>query len=188
MNILGSHDTERILTALCCVKGEDLTPYEKAVFRLKEEEKEIGIGRLRLAYLILATLPGIPTVYYADEVLSEGFSDPYNRMPYAYKKDSGKILDFYRKIGIIRRGESVYKDGDFKLLVLNSSLLSFIRFNKDSVLCTVVNNSDSPLNISSFSTFYSFFTEEKSRSKILLPYSGDILRLRKGMDLSFIRG
>ena len=188
MNILGSHDTERILTLLSGVDGEGLSPYEKSVFRMNEEQKTLGIRRLRLACLILMTLPGIPSIYYGDEVLSEGFSDPYNRMPHTFTKDSGKILDFYRKIGIIRRDESVYKEGDFKLLVLNSDLLSFIRTDEENVLCTVINNSDESLNISSRTVFSSLLDEENSRSKKLSPYSGDILRLKKGTHLSFYRG
>ena len=55
MNILGTHDTERILTLL----SQGVTPAE-------------GRQRLFLALLPWALMPGIPCIYYGDELGMEG--------------------------------------------------------------------------------------------------------------------
>ena len=56
LNLLGSHDTPRVATSL----GHD-------------------DSALRLAYLLMFTLPGAPCVYYGDELGLRGGHDPHNR-------------------------------------------------------------------------------------------------------------
>ena len=56
LNLLGSHDTPRLRTVL----GGD-------------------VAAVRLAFLLQATLPGAPCVYYGDEVGLVGANDPANR-------------------------------------------------------------------------------------------------------------
>jgi glycosidase len=62
LNLLGSHDTARILTLL---KGD--------------------IQRLRIALILLFTQPGAPLVYYGDEVGMLGENDPDCRRPMAWE-------------------------------------------------------------------------------------------------------
>ena len=35
--------------------------------------------RLRMAYAIIYTLPGVPCLYYGDEIGMQGYRDPFNR-------------------------------------------------------------------------------------------------------------
>jgi len=147
MNLLGSHDTLRILTAL---GGEE--PHGKnneylRQKRMSSSEYEKGKALLLSAYTVLATLPGIPCIYYGDEVGCEGYSDPFNRRTFPWGMENFEILDYYKKLGKIRRQNSVYKDGGYKLLYLDSSFLIFSRFNKKSLFLTVVNNGDKDVNI-----------------------------------------
>ena len=75
LNILGTHDTPRILTAL----GEDGVPsdkLERAAYRLSPERLELAMARLKMAALLLYAFPGSPTLYYGDEAGMEGFEDP----------------------------------------------------------------------------------------------------------------
>ncbi len=74
MNILGTHDTPRILTVL--------------------EDRRL----LFSALLIWAFLPGIPCVYYGDELGMEGGRDPDNRRCYQPEGADPEIRGFYRKV------------------------------------------------------------------------------------------
>ena len=118
---------------------------------LVPDELAIGISRLKMAYAILATVPGIPTVFYGDEAGMEGYKDPFNRRPYPWKKANKEIVDFYRAIGKIRSANKVYKNGKFKLWHFDDSLLIFARENYEDVIFTVINNSENNiiLNLSS---------------------------------------
>ncbi len=145
MNLLGTHDTLRILTALA---GEDPAGHsneELSLMRLSNEERSRGIRLLKMAYLTLATLPGIPTVYYGDEVGHEGYADPLNRRPFPWHRMEEELLLAYRLIGSLRRREPAYRRGEFFLLHLSKKYLIFSRRSRKRELLTVINRSEEDL-------------------------------------------
>jgi glycosidase len=146
MNVLGTHDTERILTVLGGECAEGKSNKELSSLRMKNEEREYATVLLKSAYTVIATLPGIPSVFYADEAGLEGYSDPFNRMPYP-NSPCNELLSHYRKIGEIRRNASVYADGNFELIVLTEELLAFSRYKNKDVYLTVYNNATVPYSV-----------------------------------------
>ena len=147
MNLLGTHDTERILTVLGGEDQEGKSNHELARLRMTKECRDIAIDRLIRAYTILATLPGIPTIFYGDEAGLEGYRDPFNRMPYPWGKEETRLVEHYRKLGKIRSDNSVYFSGDFRLDYLDSDLLVFTRSKEKDSLVTIVNNSEMPRSV-----------------------------------------
>ena len=146
MNVLGTHDTERILTVLGGECTEGKSNKELSSLRMKNEEREYATVLLKSAYTVIATLPGIPSIFYADEAGLEGYSDPFNRMPYP-NSPCKELLSHYRKIGQIRRNASVYADGNFELIVLTEELLAFSRYKNKDVYLTVYNNASVPYSV-----------------------------------------
>ena len=141
MNLLGTHDTERIITLL---GGESAAGRSNSYLRSKrmnDIERGTAKRRIRMAYTILATIPGIPVIFYGDETALEGYHDPFNRMPYPWDRQDQKLIGFYQKIGRIRGNYDVYQTGTFKLHDLRQDLLIFSRSNEKHTLVTVVNNS-----------------------------------------------
>ena len=147
MNLLGTHDTERIITVLSGVKANGYTNSELKEMRLTKDEREIASKRLKLAYTINATLPGIPSIYYGDETGIEGYSDPFNRRTYPWGREDRYLIDHYRKIGKIRRENTVYREGEFELVYLDSDKLIFKRIDKSTELYTVANTSTKDINL-----------------------------------------
>lgn len=147
MNLLGTHDTERIITMLAGDSSEGKSNDTLAVTFLSKEQKAKGKRLLKMAYTALATLPGIPTIFYGDEVGLEGYKDPFNRRPYPWESSDEDIREFYRKIGKIRRSASVYRDGDFKVNILNDDMLIFSRIKGDNAYITVLNNTDNTIDL-----------------------------------------
>jgi glycosidase len=145
MNLLGTHDTPRILTML---GGDEPYGYDNAQLRSKRmtiEQRSIAVARLKMAYTILATLPGIPAIFYGDDAGLEGYSDPFNRMPYPWGYEDGGIIEHYQKLGAIRRDNAAYARGEFKLLHMDSKHLIYARYLGNVAYLTVVNNSLCPL-------------------------------------------
>lgn len=141
MNFLGTHDTVRVLTALGGDSPEGKSNETLSTLRMTAEQRSRAIALLKGAYLILATLPGIPSVYYGDEAGAEGYSDPFNRLPYPWHKVEEELLSHYRKMGEVRR-HAVYADGECRVLRLSPDLLAFSR-EKDGVRAiTLFNNTD----------------------------------------------
>lgn len=91
MNILGTHDTERILTVLGGEGADGLTNQQLAFKKLSMENRRMALQRLKLAYTLCATLPGIPCIYYGDEAGLEGYRDPFNRRFFPWGKEEGDL-------------------------------------------------------------------------------------------------
>ena len=109
MNVLGTHDTERMYTALSS-RGE-------------MEGKEL----LKLAVAFQMTFPGVPLIYYGDEAGLKGGKDPKNRAPYPWGREDHQILDLYKKLTAIRAKEDVFKKGDLNFYSLDDDILAYER-------------------------------------------------------------
>ena len=149
MNLLGTHDTVRILTALGGENGDNLTNKELSRKRMTSIEKKKAVKLLKLSYAIIATVPGVPCIYYGDEVGMEGYRDPFNRLPFPWGRKDKELLEFYRKIGELRTGEDVYKTGSFKIIECNSEMLAFSRYDKEGFVITVINRSEEKFYLNS---------------------------------------
>lgn len=131
MNVLGTHDSVRIITALA---GKDLgqdSPRElQANTHLSPEEWARGIRLLKTASLIQMTLPGVPCIYYGDEAGTEGYKDPFNRTCFPWGQEHTELLDWYKKITDIRWTHSVYKTGGYRTVAAREGLFAFERFGQ----------------------------------------------------------
>lgn len=120
LNLLGTHDTRRILTEL-------------------NEEKEL----LKLAVFIQMTFEGVPYVYYGDEAGLIGETDPDNRRTYPWENEDKDILNFYKKIIKERKNNKLLSSGETKFLKLsNQNILGYIRYIKTDKILVLINRSN----------------------------------------------
>ena len=114
MNLLDSHDTERVLWTL--TPGAET----RAERELDEANLAEGKARLRLASLIQYSLPGMPTVYYGDEVGLTGDDDPDDRRTYPWADLGGDpdeaLLAHYQALAALRADLSALVDGQLRVL------------------------------------------------------------------------
>ena len=142
MNILGTHDTERILTVLAGETSQGFTNDELSKRKVYGEQYKEAVKKLKLAYTLIATMPGIPCIFYGDEAGMQGYRDPFNRKPFPWGREDLNLTDFYRRIGHIRICNNVYKDGFIRILRCDKNLLVFARYKKREFIVTVINRSD----------------------------------------------
>ena len=128
LNLLGSHDTERILTALSGRTGNDMTMKEKAFFRLSDKERTLSKKRLAAAYSFISFLPGIPMIYYGDEAGTEGFGDPFCRAPFPWGCEDEELTSHFRMTGKRRREEPVVSDGLFEIVFADERVFAYLRY------------------------------------------------------------
>ena len=81
MNFLSTHDTPRI-TSILGGMSETATRTELKDFRLSPEDLRLALRRHALAAALMFTLPGIPCIFYGDELGLEGGPDPLNRVTF----------------------------------------------------------------------------------------------------------
>ncbi len=144
MNLLGTHDTERIMTVLGREDDHAGEPVSAlARLRLSESERRVGIDRLKVAAALQFTAYGIPSVYYGDELGLEGYGDPLCRMPMPWNDIEGsyreEILEYYRMLGRMRRDEEAFEGGDFYILSHTESSIAYVREKNDSRILVIAN-------------------------------------------------
>ncbi len=125
MNLLGTHDTARILTVLTGV-NTDVPREVMAKLKISDSELELANSRLKMAVLLLYTLYGLPTIYYGDERGMLGGKDPFNRKCIDWEISS-PILEFYKKMGEIRKSEKVFIDGETEIILAENNAIIFKR-------------------------------------------------------------
>ncbi|WP_313339061.1 glycoside hydrolase family 13 protein [Sedimentibacter sp.] len=145
MNIIGTHDTERILTVL----GSEARPKskeERAKYKLNNKEIKKGIELLKIASLLQFTLPGVPCIYYGDEAGAEGFEDPFNRLCYPWGNENLGILNHYKFLSSLRKN-NLFKDGKYKCIIHDREVFAFERYNQKNRVIIAVNLSNETITL-----------------------------------------
>lgn len=162
MNILGTHDTERIMTVLAGEPAGNHTNQELSVMWMTPDQRKKGSELLKLAYTILITMPGVPCIFYGDETGMEGYRDPFCRRPYPWTRQDENLIEFYIRLGQIRKRNRVFADGDYRIVLCNENIFAFIRKNENESLLTVVNRSDKNYEINADCTFFDLLNEKRT--------------------------
>ena len=142
MNLLGTHDTERILTVLGGISGDGKDEDELCKMRMTTEQRKKALSRLRCAFTILFTVYGVPSVFYGDEAGIEGYHDPFCRRPYPWGREDVGLRDYVTRLGGLRRRYRVYAHGLFRICFASPELLVFSRGEGSDMLYTAVSRTD----------------------------------------------
>lgn len=162
LNILSTHDTVRILTAL----SEDKVPAEKSERATKKiGDKVSARKRLMLASLLQYTLPGVPCLFYGDEVGIQGYEDPFCKQCFPWGAEDKKLLSHYRKLGRLRRQRAL-KGGAYKTEYAEQGLFIFTRGEDDDML-TVIVNAGETRDLNEYSGMKNILTGKKLSDKIV---------------------
>lgn len=126
-NLIGSHDTPRILTAA-------------------QEDKE----RLKLTFLFHLSFIGTPCIYYGDEIGMTGGADPDCRkcMIWDEGEQDRELFHFVQKLLALRKKIPAFQnEGDFSFLDLHPDILSYTRKNEKELLLFMINWTEQPVEI-----------------------------------------
>lgn len=145
MNLLGTHDTPRILTAL--VDDFDGSREEKAKRHLSRNLLPVAVERLQMASFLQYTLPGSPSLYYADEAGMEGYRDPFNRRTYPWGREDPELLAHFRRLGQLRKACDALRLGDIQFFQAEDRRIGFTRRYGGSVLKIYCNRCGDPWDI-----------------------------------------
>lgn len=189
MNLLGSHDTERLASLI--VNPDNLydhngNPGQNPDFDVRKPN-EVERKKQKLAVAIQFTLPGAPHIYYGDEAGMWGGDDPDCRKPMVWKEFKydiekshplGKprpedsvyfdedIFNWYKKLASIRNNNKVLSLGKVYFDdSQNQNLLIYKRELDDKIILVIANidSKEVSVDVSSIS-----FYKEKNNWKDLL--------------------
>ena len=139
MNLLGTHDTPRLLTAL--VDDFDGSREEKAKRRLSRNQFDVAKDRLLMASFLQYTLPGSPSLYYGDEACMEGYKDPFNRRPYPWGREDPEFLDHFKRLGQLRKRVEALRLGDIRFFQAGDKHIGFQRSYRGKTVKVYANRS-----------------------------------------------
>ncbi len=124
-NLLGSHDTERLLT-LC------------------NGDKEA----MKLAWLFQMTYVGAPMVYYGDEIGMAGGKDPGCRhtMIWEEKGQDAALLQYMKSLIALRKEHDEFGRGTLEMVLADSTMnvVGFLRRSPAGSSIVAINNSKKP--------------------------------------------
>ncbi len=146
MNLLGTHDTPRILTAL--VDDFEGDRAALATRKLSPEQLELGKKRLKIATVLQFALPGCPSIYYGDEAGMEGGKDPFNRRTYPWGKEDLQLVQHFKTLGMLRKSNPALRLGELTFFSSEGGKIGMARQWKDQAIKIYVNLSDAPWSLS----------------------------------------
>ena len=148
MNHIGTHDTERAITRLAGLDPEGYgRQWQYAHNKLSDYDYLKGVSMMKLASLLQFTLPGVPSIYYGDEVGMQGMKDPFNRECMKWENQNTELLKWYKRLGEIRRGCSVLKEGEFVPVFCSHKTIAYKRADEKSELIVALNLDEEMISI-----------------------------------------
>jgi neopullulanase len=126
LNMLDSHDTPRALT-LC---GGDETS-------------------LRLALLLMLSMPGTPSIYYGDEVGMAGHIDPDCRraFPWDMATWNHDLLAFVKEAIAVRRSRPALRGAGLRVVAADGMAVAIARTEGEDEALVAVNAGDGPVEL-----------------------------------------
>lgn len=117
LNLLGSHDTPRVITVVKDVQA------------------------VKLATVLQMTFPGVPCIYYGDEIGLEGGRDPDCRraFPWNEREWNTDLLEFTRTCTSLRLNHPALQRGAYRTLYATGMTYAFERSLERTRIVTVIN-------------------------------------------------
>lgn len=161
MNHIGTHDTERAITRLA---GENCEGYgrhwQHEHNKLSDYDYYRGVSMMKIASLIQYTLPGVPSLYYGDEIGMQGMKDPFNRACMDWYEPNTELHHWYKRLGEIRRGCKAFERGSFVPIYCSYKTIAYLRSGDNNEVLVAVNLDENAVDInvgSRWDNAYYFF-------------------------------
>lgn len=188
-NITGNHDMPRFIS------------YAGGGLRFDEDataagwEREVGVGdpkgykKLSALTAFTLTIPGIPVIYYGDEIGIPGANDPDSRRPMIFEDltdNQREVKENLKKLTRLRSENLALIYGDFNTLLVTDELYAYARSYFGNRVVVVFNKSNQPRsftvdlpphfsNVNYLGHFSSDYRMRGNKLEITLPgYSFDV--------------
>ncbi len=149
-NITGNHDMPRFISYAgggLSFEEDDTEPgWERTV----GVGDPVGYKKLSSLTAFIMTIPGVPVIYYGDEIGLPGANDPDSRRPMIFDdltENQQKVKDNVSQLTRIRRSNLALVYGDFNTLQVTEDVYAYARSYFDNHVMVVFNKSKEPQSV-----------------------------------------
>ena len=188
MNFTSTHDISRALNIFSSydfkcddwiwdLDNNDLNRWKN--YKLSPEQKKRGIAIYKAYLFALNFLPGILSIFYGDEVGIEGMGNLYNRKAFPWNNMDQEILNYFRKIGLIRKNDPFLMNANTYLHEVNPDYFLFERYDDENNYLVQVNRTEKDIDLKIPEKFLNseiIYRLNDKDDKIIKPYGGVVLR------------
>jgi len=143
-NITGNHDMARFISLAGGGLGFDEDQAEAGWSRTVEVGDPVGYDKLASLTAFIMTIPGVPVIYYGDEIGLPGAGDPDSRRPMKFESLGEHELDLKEKtakLAKLRNTHPVFVYGDFRTLLAEEHAYAYARSYFEQTGIVVFNKS-----------------------------------------------
>jgi len=159
MNLVSSHDVPRIMTMLSRPEDTDDRDVQRG-FKVDPMYYDVIASLSKMAFAFQTSYIGASSIYYGDEVLMEGYKDPFNRRTYPWNRldqRQQEALAYFKRVARIRTENDCLRTGYYKTLMAEKGTFAFVRYLKECrdafgneksgsrAIVFVMNRSDKPV-------------------------------------------
>ena len=127
MNFLSTHDTERAITAIAGEPCNGHDRYWQSKRVIPSGQMDEAIRRELLGYAMIFTLPGVPCVYYGDEIAMQGYRDPFNRAFFDWNSTEQRLRGPIKTLAALRRSCDAFDGGRLEIVRAEGDILHYRR-------------------------------------------------------------
>jgi cyclomaltodextrinase len=144
-NITGNHDQARFVSLASGALSFEEDPKMAGFTRNVGVKDPIGYNRLLQEIAFATTIPGVPVIYYGDEIGMPGAGDPDSRRMMRFGQDLLPVEQWVKKttekLTTVRANRLSLMYGETKILYVDDEALAFMRTYFDEVTIVAFNKS-----------------------------------------------
>ena len=144
LNMVSGHDVERIMTLMCQAPSRHNVDKDfQANYRPDNNALEKAYKRAEAVMALQMTLPGVPCVFYGDEIGMQGYGDPFCRATFPWENvDGNSLKEQYAKMISLRNHNSALSTGEFEAVHTFGNVYGYIRYDDKKKFIVIANLSD----------------------------------------------
>lgn len=149
-NITGNHDLTRFISLAGKAVRDDEDQKEAGWHREIKVEDPVGYAKLKMLETFIMTIPGIPVIFYGDEIGMPGANDPDNRRMMRFDDLAAEEEAVKVHVSTITRLRSEHMAllfGDVEMVQADKDVLVYKRTYLSDQVITCFNNSNRPIQV-----------------------------------------
>ena len=131
-----------------------------------------------MAAALQFTLPGIPCIYYGDEVGMQGYGDPFNRGCYPWGQEDGELLAYFQKLGQMRARHPLFATASIYFWACRKDFILYERSDGEESCIVAINYNSQDvteyIDLSEYEELRAYVGEISDSRLVVPPYQAGI--------------